>query len=101
MNALIILACTFGVVLALGLQSLNVNQGKRLLAFCTSFLIGLCNLGLLKIVPQPTSWLDVAAYLLGGPFGILTAMYLHPRLVAWTSRTDELPASYRIVHGRK
>ncbi len=97
MKALAIIACTYGVVLALGLQSLNVNQGRRLLAFCTSFLIGFCNLVLLKIVPQPTTWLEVAAYLLGGPFGILTAMFLHPRLVAWTRCADELPPSYRIV----
>ncbi|WP_421793529.1 hypothetical protein [Hydrocarboniphaga effusa] len=81
MKTLIILACTFGVVLALGLQSLNVNGGHKLMAFCTSFVIGLCNLGLYKLVPQPTGVLDIAAYLLGGPIGILTAMRLHPVLV--------------------
>lgn len=97
MNALIILACTYGVVLALGLQSLNVNQGHKMLAFCTSFLIGLCNFGLLKLVPQPTTAIDVAAYLLGGPFGILTAMLLHPYLVRWTRRIDELPPGYRVM----
>ncbi len=83
MKALIILACTFGVVLALGLQSLNVNGGHKLMAFCTSFLIGLCNLGLFKLVPQPTGAMEIAAYLLGGPVGILTAMRLHPVLVRW------------------
>ena len=88
MNAPIILTCTFGVVLALGLQSLNVNGGHRLMAFCTSFAIGLCNLGLLKLVPQPTGPLDIAAYLLGGPFGILAAMALHPTLVRWLRRKE-------------
>lgn len=88
MSALVIFACTYGVVLALGLQSLNVNGGHRLMAFSTSFVIGLCNLVLLKLIPQPTGALDIAAYLLGGPFGILTAMQLHPALVRLINRRE-------------
>lgn len=80
-NTLLILACTFGVVLALGLQSLNVNGGHHLMAAVTSFAIGTFNLALLKLVPQPTTVFDNAAYLLGGPIGILVAMRLHPHLV--------------------
>jgi len=77
-NTWLIFACTFGVVLALGLQSLNVNGGHHVMAVATSFLIGTFNLALLKLVPQPTTVFDNAAYLLGGPIGILFAMKLHP-----------------------
>lgn len=40
MNAAILLVSTFGVAFALGLQSLNVNGGQRLLATLTSFAMG-------------------------------------------------------------
>lgn len=86
MTAAIVFACSFGVVLALGLQQMNVSGGHRTLAALTSVVIGLCNLGLLKAIPQPTEVVDIAAFLSGGPFGILTAMQLHPHLVRWFSR---------------
>jgi hypothetical protein len=82
-NTLFIFACTFGVVVALGLQSLNVNGGHHIMAALNSFAIGSFNLALLKLVPQPTSLIDNAAYLLGGPIGIVVAMKLHPLLVRW------------------
>lgn len=72
---------TFALVLALGLQSLNVNGGHRLLAALTSFGIGASNITILKIMPGPTNELEVAAYLLGGPCGILTSMAIHPWMV--------------------
>jgi hypothetical protein len=80
MTALILFASTFATVLALGLQSLNVNGGHRAMAFCTSFLIGAGNLVLFKVLPGPTSTLEIACYLLGGPVGIVCAMALHPVL---------------------
>lgn len=80
-QVLIIFVCTFGTVFALGLQSLNVNGGHTALAFINSFLIGTCNLVLLKTIPQPTDGLMIAAYLLGGPFGIVASMKVHPYLV--------------------
>lgn len=80
-TAILIFACSFGVVLALGLQQLNVSGGHYLAAFVTSLAIAGCNLALLKLVPQPTGALEVAGYLFGSPLGILVAMYLHPRLV--------------------
>jgi hypothetical protein len=81
MTALALFASTFILVMALGLQSLHVNRGHHIAAFITSFAIGTGNLVLLKIVPGDTTAIDVAAYLLGGPFGIVTAMWLHPRIV--------------------
>jgi hypothetical protein len=81
MNALLLFASTFALVLFLGLQSLNVNGVHRLLSFVTSFGIGAANLTVLKIMPGPTNGLEVAAYLLGGPFGILASIAIHPCLV--------------------
>lgn len=77
---LIFLAC-FVVVFALGLQSLNVNGGHKWLAALTSFVIGGSQLYLLKAMPQPTGWLDNAAYLCAGPLAIVCSMAAHPWLV--------------------
>lgn len=72
---------TFFLVLFLGLQSLNVNQGHKLLAALTSFGISTANITVLKIMPGPTGFFEVAAYCLGGPAGILTSMAIHPWMV--------------------
>lgn len=80
-QALLLFVCTFGIVFALSLQSLNVMGGHRLLAFLTSFAIGGFNLVLLKVVPQPTEWFSNVAYLTGGPMGVLAAMASHPFLI--------------------
>jgi hypothetical protein len=74
---------TFCAVFALGLQSLNVNGGHRTAAFITSLLIGSSQLALFKLLPGPTDAWQIAAYLLGGPFGIVASMAAHPRLVRW------------------
>ena len=81
MNAIFLFAATYFLVLFLGLQSLNVNGGHRFLSALTSFGIGTANITILKIMPGPTGGLEVAAYLLGGPLGILTSMAIHPWMV--------------------
>ena len=81
MTALYLFGATFALVLFLGLQSLNVNGGNKLLAGLTSFGIGAANITILKIMPGPTDMLEVAAYLVGGPAGILTSMAIHPWMV--------------------
>ena len=58
-----------------------MNAAERLLAALTSFMIGSCQLALYKVLPGPTAPIEVAAYLAGGPVGIVAAMALHPRLV--------------------
>jgi len=65
------------LVLALGLQSLNVNNGHIKAAVLNSFLIGAGNLILYKLAPTATP-LEMAAFLCGGPVGIYIAMRLHP-----------------------
>lgn len=79
MTALALLASTFCLVFFLGLQSLVVNAGHRLAAFANSFAIGTANLILFKLAPD-ASGIEIAAYLCGGPFGIVAAMELYRRI---------------------
>jgi len=77
MIEILLFVSTFVAVFALGVQSLNVNNGHYLAAFLTSFVIGTGNLVLFKLVPGDTTPTQVAAFLLGGPFGIVCAMRWH------------------------
>lgn len=77
MTALMLFGITFALVYLLGIQQLNVQFGQRTQAFLTSALIAFCQLQLLKVMPQPTTWLENAGYLSGGSFGILAAMSSH------------------------
>lgn len=65
---LLLFGSTFVVVYALGSQSLYVNNGRYLRAFLNSFLISACNLFLFKLAPEATAG-EIAAFMLGGPFG--------------------------------
>ena len=76
MNLLALFASTFALVFFLGLQSLNVNRGHYIAAFLTSFGIGASNLIVLKLAPNATV-VEMAAYLTGGPFGIIASMWVH------------------------
>lgn len=80
MTALALFASTFVLVFALGLQSLNVNRGHYRAAFFTSFLISGGNLALFKLAPDATT-VEMIAFILGGPFGIIASMWVHPRMV--------------------
>lgn len=73
MTALALLASTFALVFTLGMQSQLVINGHYAAAFCNSLAIGACNLVLFKLAPD-ASGLEIAAYLSGGPFGIVAAM---------------------------
>ena len=79
MNELILFSSTFVLVFALGAQSLNVNNGHYAAAALTSFVIGGGQMVLYKLAPD-ASWSEIAAYLMGGPFGITASMWAHPRL---------------------
>lgn len=80
MTAAALLLSTYAQVFALGLQSLNVNGGHYRAAFLTSLAIGGSNLVLFKLAPD-ASGLEIAAYLAGGPLGIVSAMRAHPYIV--------------------
>lgn len=81
MTELALFGSCFLTVFALGLQSLNVNGGHYIAAFLTSFLIGGGQLVLYKLAPQANAP-EIAAYLLGGPAGIIASMWLHRRTIA-------------------
>jgi len=80
MNELTLFASTFVLVFALGAQSLNVNNGHYIAAALTSFVIGSGQMVLFKLAPN-ASWTEIASFLLGGPFGIISSMWAHPHLV--------------------
>ena len=79
MTEFILFVSTYGLVFALGLQSLNVNNGHYYLAALTSLGIGGGQMILYKLAPD-ANWSEITAYLIGGPFGITSAMWAHPRL---------------------
>ncbi len=81
MTALTLFASTFALVFFLGLQSLNVNGGHYWAAFFTSFGIGIGNLLLFKLAPNATG-IEIAAFLGGGPLGIIASMRVHRRFLA-------------------
>lgn len=75
MTALALFASTLLLVMALGAQSLFVNNGRYLHAALNSFAIGTGNLVLLKLAPE-ASGIEIAAFLCGGPIGICLAMWM-------------------------
>lgn len=79
MTLLSLFCSTFALVFFLGMQSLVVNAGRRTLAFANSFCIGAAHLILYKLAPEAAG-IEIAAYLLGGPFGIVAAMAVFERL---------------------
>lgn len=80
MTEFLIFISAVGIVFFLGLQSLSVNSGHKILAAVNSLVIGTFNLILLKSVPNIESWQATVAYLFGGPVGITLAIYLHPHI---------------------
>lgn len=80
MSEIALFFSTFLLVFFLGLQSLNVNGGHYAAAFFTSFGIGSANLILFKLAPHASGY-EIAAFLLGGPFGIVASMWIHKKLV--------------------
>lgn len=78
MNSMLLFGSTFVLVFALGLQSLMVNRGHFFGAFMNSLLISTAQLLLLKLGPD-ASGMEIAGYILGGPFGIVSAMYVFGR----------------------
>lgn len=78
MNEIYLFGSTFLVVFALGLQSQNVVHGHYIAAFLTSLVISAMNMVLYKLAPSAT-WSEIAAFMAGGPFGIVASMWAHRR----------------------
>lgn len=84
MNTLILFASTYILVFALGMETLMVSRGHFLGAFFNSLLISVAQLLVLKIGPAAAG-IEVLGYVLGGPFGIISAMYTYRR---WVPKTQ-------------
>lgn len=79
MSELLLFGAAFVHVFGLGLQNLNVVRGHFVAAFLTSFLIGVPFVLGVTMLPAATLP-ERIAFLLGGAFGIVTAMWAHPWL---------------------
>lgn len=79
-------ASAFATVFLLGIQQQNVLGRHYAAAIVTSFWIGAAQIFLWRLVPSATPS-EIAATLLGGPTGIVAAMWTHPRLArVWRRR---------------
>lgn len=87
MSELLLFGSTFGTVFFLGFQSLSVNSGHYWIAGLNSLIIGSFNLVLYKTAPHVSAPWEIAAYVTGGPLGIVCAMYVHRNFVGpWMLR---------------
>lgn len=78
MSEISLFAATYVLVFFLGLQNLHVVGGHYKSAFITSVGIGACQMILLKLGPDASAT-EIAAFLAGGPFGIVTSMWIYRR----------------------
>jgi hypothetical protein len=75
----------FATVFLLGIQQQNVAGQHYLAAVVTSLGIGSAQIFLWRLVPNATP-MEIVATLSGGPFGIVAAMYMHPKIAAFILR---------------
>jgi uncharacterized membrane protein YfcA len=80
MTELALFCSSFIAVFALGFQQKNVTGSHYMAAFFTSFAIGGSQIILWRVVPD-ASPAQIIAALCGGPFGIIAAMAIHPRIM--------------------
>ena len=74
----------FFTVFLLGIQQQNVTGRHYLAAVLTSFGIGAAQIFLWRLVPGASAS-EIAATLCGGPVGIVSAMWAHPRIAKFWS----------------
>jgi uncharacterized membrane protein YuzA (DUF378 family) len=85
MTELLLFGSTFGMVFFMGFQSLAVNTGMFWVAGLNSLIIGAFNLTLYRTAPHVSGSWEIAAYIIGGPCGILCAMKAHKHVAKWVS----------------
>jgi nitrate reductase NapE component len=74
------------MVLLLGLQSLNVNTGHKTLAAICSLLLGICGYHITSVIAAAQGAYGSGVwwgFILAGPCGIVSSMYLHPHMRRW------------------
>ena len=89
MSEVLLFFSSFALVFFLGTQSLNVNNGHYVAAFFTSFGIGASNLVLFKLAPD-SNLTEMACFIMGGPFGIITSMLVHRKFIRRKPRREEI-----------
>lgn len=88
-DAAFIFAAQYIYILLLGLQSLNVNQKRYVMAAACSFLLGTLGFYVTAVVGDARDLTFTVlwwGFVFAGPAGICTAMWIHPYLVRWTSK---------------
>lgn len=82
----------FVMIWFLGLQSINVNRGHKLIAALTSFCLGVAGFyvtGTIAEVYHEGMFTSMfLSFVLAGPCGIVSAMYCHPRIIKALGRKD-------------
>ncbi len=82
MAAVVVFVSQYLYVLLLGLQSLNVNHNRKASAMATSFVLGSFGFFLTATIADnrgDTFGVVWWAYVLAGPFGIVTSMFIFHR----------------------
>ena len=74
MNALLLFGAMFITVFLMAAQNLFINNGKYLRAFFMSAAISVTQIILFKLAPSANA-IEIAGFLAGGPFGVVTAMW--------------------------
>lgn len=80
MTHLILFLSAFSTVFLLGFQQQNVIGRHYIAAAIVSLGIGTAQITLWRYVPSANP-AEIISTLLGGPVGIVAAMYLHPKLI--------------------
>jgi peptidoglycan/LPS O-acetylase OafA/YrhL len=80
MTEFILFCSAFTTVFALGFQQQNVIHRHFRSAALTSFAIGASQIYLWRTLPD-SNWSEIIATLMGGPVGIIAAMWLHPKIL--------------------
>ena len=88
MNALLLFLGSFFIVLALGFQQHNVHYRRYQAAFVNGIFIGVMNLLVLRLGPN-ASPIEMAAFLMGGPLGIVTAIWLNGKICTQASEAQD------------
>ena len=82
----------FVMIWFLGLQSINVNRGHRLIAAMTSFCLGVTGFyvtGTIAEVYEDGMFTTMfLSFVLAGPCGIVTSMICHPYIIKFFGKED-------------
>lgn len=91
MTEALVFISQFILILLMGLQSLNIRDGRYIPAAITSFLIGVfgyyitAQIAIVQDMFTTVWWF----YVIAGPLGIVTSIWLHPKLVKLLTKKKE------------